>query len=105
LKLLLYENCAYIGTLGPKKRLQRMITDLNGEGLTISGDQMSKIHGPLGLDIGAETSEEIALSILAEIMAVETGRDGSFLRDRIDFIHSRSETVKDNLQIENDNKG
>jgi xanthine/CO dehydrogenase XdhC/CoxF family maturation factor len=94
LNLLLQERCTYIGTLGPKKRLQRMLTDLKRDGLTISGDQMSKIFGPTGLDIGAETAEEIALSVLAEMKAVEAGRDGSFLRDRSEFIHSRLEPVE-----------
>jgi len=94
LNLLLQEGCTYIGTLGPKKRLQRMLTDLKRDGFTISGDQMSKIFGPIGLDIGAETAEEIALSVLAEMKAVEAGRDGSFLRNRSEFIHSRLEPVE-----------
>ncbi|HYJ37535.1 MAG TPA: XdhC/CoxI family protein [Chitinophagaceae bacterium] len=89
LKLLLQENCTYIGTLGPQKRLQRMLADLAQDGLKVSPEQMTKIFGPTGLDIGAETSEEIALSVLAEILAVQTGRDGSFLKDRTDYIHAR----------------
>jgi xanthine/CO dehydrogenase XdhC/CoxF family maturation factor len=92
LKLLLNENCAYIGTLGPRKRLQRMVADVRATGINIAEHQLSRIHGPTGLDIGAETAEEIALSVLGEILAVERGRNGSFLKERLDFIHAREES-------------
>jgi len=51
------------------------------------------------LDIGAETSEEIALSILAEIKAVLAGRTGKSLRDREIAIHSRENTLIENQQL------
>lgn len=80
----------YIGTLGPKQRLLRMLDELGAKGLTITEAQRSAIYGPTGLDIGAETSEEIALSIIAEITSVLTGRPGGSLRLRGDAIHERS---------------
>lgn len=93
LELLLQEKCRYIGTLGPKERLQRMLGELQDRGVHITDEQMAGIYGPTGLDIGAETPEEIALSVFTEIMAVLNGRQGTFLRDRVDGIHSRSATV------------
>jgi xanthine/CO dehydrogenase XdhC/CoxF family maturation factor len=93
LEVLLQQKCRYIGTLGPRERLQRMLAELQDLGVKITDEQKSMIYGPTGLDIGAETSEEIALSVLSEIIAVLTGRKGSSLRERTDVIHSRSASV------------
>jgi xanthine/CO dehydrogenase XdhC/CoxF family maturation factor len=90
LGMLLQRGCSYIGTLGPKKRLERMLTELGQKGLTISEGQRAMLYGPTGLDIGAETAEEIALSVLAEIKAVLMKREGTSLRNRLDAIHTRS---------------
>lgn len=95
LGLLIQEECSYIGTLGPKKRLERMLTELAEKGLTISEGQQAILYGPTGLDIGAEAAEEIALSVLAEIKAVLTKRKGAFLRNRMEGIHARSITSEE----------
>jgi xanthine dehydrogenase accessory factor len=88
LKHLLQQNkCRYIGSLGPKKKLERMISDLSGEGITLDQGQLDKIFGPVGLDLGAETAEEIALSIAAEIKKVLSDQSGLSLRDKQDPIH------------------
>lgn len=89
LKELLTRNVIYIGLLGPRKKRDRMLNELREQGVTINDQQLSVIHGPVGLDIGAETSEEIALSIIAEISAVLSGRNGSQLRDGGETIHLR----------------
>ncbi|MBK8088688.1 MAG: XdhC family protein [Chitinophagaceae bacterium] len=91
MKLLLQINCRYIGTLGPKKRLERMIEELKKEGIAVTDEQRNMIHGPIGLDIGAEAAEEIALSVLAEIKAVFANREGGFLKNRSVSIHTRNE--------------
>lgn len=91
MRLLLQINCRYIGTLGPKKRLERMFDELKGEGITVTDEQKKMIHGPIGLDIGAEAAEEIALSVLAEIKAVFAGRTGGFLKNRSVSIHTYNE--------------
>lgn len=90
LEQLLPTSCHFIGVLGPKKKFQKMLDDLIGKGIKITGEAMNRIYGPVGLDIGAETSEEIALSILAEIKAAFSKRNGASLKERIIEIHERS---------------
>lgn len=89
LEQLLNSNCAYIGLLGPKKKLQRMFDELNEKNIVLNKEQHSKIYGPVGLDIGAETAEEIAISVIAEIKAVFVNRQGKSLREREVAIHNR----------------
>ena len=83
-------NCKYIGALGPKKKLHKMFDELNDKGIVIDEKKMHQIYGPVGLDIGAETAEEIALSIIAEIKAVFSKRKGESLKERTSEIHERS---------------
>lgn len=94
---LLQNQCNYIGTLGPKKRIVRMLAELQAKGLTLTHEQRAMIYGPTGLDIGAEAAEEIALSVLAEIRAVFAKRPGSSLRDRSATIHAGSLFVWDEI--------
>jgi xanthine/CO dehydrogenase XdhC/CoxF family maturation factor len=88
LKELLKIRCSYIGILGPKKKMGRMFTELNGEGVMIDEKMRSEIYSPVGLDIGAETSEEIAVSIVAEIKAVLAGKNAASLKEKEHGIHS-----------------
>ena len=90
LQQLINLNCKYIGTLGPKNKLNKMIEILRENGHEISDEKLENIYGPVGLDIGAETSEEIALSIISEIKAVFTQRKAGMLKERTDSIHSRN---------------
>ena len=92
LKALLPKDIPYIGMLGPKKKLERMLDELRDGGMTITDDMLEKVFGPTGLEIGAETAEEIALSIIAEIKAVLCNKPGGMLRYKEDVIHSREET-------------
>ncbi|MCF2494238.1 XdhC family protein [Dyadobacter chenhuakuii] len=94
-ELIELEECIYIGALGPKKKLEKMFGDLRKEGIEVTEQQKSKIFGPVGLDVGAETSEEIALSVLAEIKAVLNGRTGISLREKPEPIHSRTDQKVD----------
>lgn len=87
LKLLLDTNVAYIGILGPKTKLNRMLDELQQEGIKVPDEQMQRIYGPVGLDIGAETSEEIAISIVAEIKAVMSRKTGTSLKYKTQKIH------------------
>lgn len=80
----------YIGSLGPKKKLERMLGDLKAAGLVPTAQQMNSIYGPVGLDLGAETAEEIALSIVAEIKKVLAGKSAGSLREKQEAIHHTS---------------
>ncbi len=93
LRQLIKNPCSYIGILGPKKKMEKMLGEFKKEGLNLTEKELNSIYSPVGLEIGAETSEEIALSIMAEIKAVIAGKKGRSLRDSKDFIHSRADTI------------
>ena len=86
---ILKQEFGYIGLLGPAQKRDRMLSDLQDQGIRLNEEQLSKIHGPTGLDIGAENSTEIALSIIAEIKAFLSGRSGSPLKMKKEAIHNR----------------
>lgn len=92
LKALLPLPVPYIGMLGPRKKLDRMLQELREGGMDITDVMLQKVYGPAGLEIGAETAEEIALSIIAEIQAVLQGKEGGHLRQKKDVIHARNFT-------------
>ena len=79
----------YVGLLGSRKRRNRIVDTLAGEYFLGEAGRLDHFHGPAGLDLGAESPEEIALSIIAEIQAVMNSRDGGFLSDRKGSIHER----------------
>ena len=87
LKALLPLNINYIGMLGPKKKLEKVLNDLATLEIVPSDGQLESIYGPTGLDIGAETAEEIASSIIAEIQAVFNKKEGSKLKFKTTQIH------------------
>ncbi|MBB6128911.1 XdhC family protein [Mucilaginibacter lappiensis] len=88
LKQLLPLQLPYVGALGPKKRLHRMLDELKNEGMEITDEHLTSIYGPAGLDIGSENADEIALSIIAEMQAVLKNRTGTSLRYK-NTIHNR----------------
>jgi xanthine dehydrogenase accessory factor len=99
LKQLLQKNVTYIGMLGPKKKRERILDEFKDEGLVFTEQQLSVLHSPVGLDIGAETSEEIALSILAEIKAMFANKDVQSLRKIKEVIHPRSATIIEEVKL------
>ncbi len=99
LQPLVQKNVMFVGMLGPKKKLDRMLGELEEQGFHLTEQQLSTIYSPVGLDIGAETSEEIALSILSQIKAVLSGRQGSSLHSHTGTIHSRSESVIEQVSV------
>lgn len=80
----------YVGMLGPRVRSEKIVKELEEEGNAISSEDMKKIYAPAGLDIGALTPEEIALSLIAEIRSVFSEREGGFLKFRETTIHERN---------------
>ena len=89
LRGLLTTDARYVAMLGPAARTQRLLMELEEEGTPITDEGRSRIHGPAGLDLGAEGPEEIAQAIIGEIVAVRRGRDGGFLKERPTPIHDR----------------
>jgi len=91
LKTLIPSPVRYLGVLGPKRRMQKLWHDLAECNISATTAQKQRLYNPVGLDIAAETPEEIALSIVAEIQAAIGGRSAGFLRDRLGPIHSSPE--------------
>jgi len=89
LPMVLRSPAAYVGVLGPRKRADRLLSELARRGETFTEQERARLYTPVGLDIGADSPEEIALSIVAEIKAVISGRDGGALRERHEPIHPR----------------
>jgi xanthine dehydrogenase accessory factor len=88
LRSFLPTRAAYLGMLGPRARTEKILHELESGGTPITPQRRAQIFGPVGLDIGSETPDEIALAVLAEILAVARGRQGGFLRARRDPIHA-----------------
>jgi len=80
LRAVLASDAAYVGVLGSRRRGRALLEYLAQEG--VPADQLARVRVPVGLDIGARSAEEIALSVLAEALAVHRGRSGGSLRDR-----------------------
>lgn len=82
LQTLLKTDISYIGLLGPKKRTIKMYDRMQEEGNPVSPENENRIYSPVGLDIGANTPEEIALAVCAEIRTNFSGRDANRLKFR-----------------------
>jgi xanthine dehydrogenase accessory factor len=77
----------YLGLLGPAKRTAKLLRDIRADRIVPNASQLNRLHAPIGIDIGAETADEIALAIVAEIKAIDSGRPAGFLRQRNAPIH------------------
>lgn len=93
LRELLQRNVRYVGVLGPRKKMDRMLKELEAGGVHLTEEQLGSIYSPVGIDIGAESPEEIALSMIAEIKAVLSAKNSRSLRDNHDVIHPRNATA------------
>jgi xanthine/CO dehydrogenase XdhC/CoxF family maturation factor len=91
LKKIIQTEAPYIGILGPRKRFDKMLVEFQREGLEVTDEQKQRIHSPIGLDIGAEAPDEIALAIVAEIQSKFSNRSGGFLKARNGPIHQRQQ--------------
>ena len=89
LRKLIKTPTPFIGILGPRKRFDKMLTEFDAAGIEFSGEDLRRVHSPIGLDIGAEAPDEIALSIVAEIQSKFANRSGGFLKYRNAPIHHR----------------
>jgi xanthine/CO dehydrogenase XdhC/CoxF family maturation factor len=88
LRTLLPLPLAYLGLLGPKARAERILGDLARDGFGVTERMRETLRAPVGLDLGSEGPEAVALSIIAEMSAVLAGRDARPLRERTLPIHA-----------------
>ena len=72
-------EAAYVGMIGSRRRVGAVLTHLTREGLP--QEALARVHTPIGLDIGAETPEEIAVSIIAQIISVRRGGSGTAMSE------------------------
>jgi xanthine/CO dehydrogenase XdhC/CoxF family maturation factor len=87
LQALAARSIAYLGVLGPRQRTQRMLDDLASEGAVLSRHLQQRLYAPVGLDLGGASPETVALSIIAELQAIQSGRMPQHLRDSQKPIH------------------
>lgn len=88
LRTLLPRKPAYLGLLGPKKRAEKLLGDLAAQGVPVPPEMRHRLHAPVGLDLGGDTPESVALAIVSEIEAVIHGRSAQPLRERSRPIHA-----------------
>jgi len=81
LSQLIQKGFKYIGMVGSQRKIRTMEEELQKQG--VSKEALSKLQAPIGVDIGAETPEEIAISIAAEIIATKRGRLNRFITQNI----------------------
>src|SRR5262245_7032872 len=91
LRYALDSDAAYIGVLGPRARYEKLLSALAARGIRPSASSLARVHSPVGLSIGAETPEEVAVSILAELVAVSRGFDGGPLNGFAGSLHAPDE--------------
>ena len=87
LRALVSSPVAYIGMLGPRQRTERILKNVAAAARVDEG----RVYGPVGLDIGTDGAEQVALAVIAEILAVRSGRRARSLRERQAPIHATSE--------------
>ena len=87
LRFSLESDAAYIGVLGPRSRYDRLLAGLAKQGYVPDPAKAARVRSPVGLSLGAETPEEVAISILGELLAIRRGFDGGFLSGSMGSLH------------------
>ena len=87
LRDLLRSSAPYVGLLGSRRRSRELLAELAADGLVLTPERLARLHAPAGLDLGAEGPAAIAVSIVAEVLAIAEGRAGGSLRTSPHPIH------------------
>ena len=87
LRFSLESDAAYIGALGPRSRYEKLLSGLAVQGYAPDASKTSRVRSPVGLSLGADTPQEVAVSILGEILAIRRGFDGGFLTGSVGSLH------------------
>jgi xanthine dehydrogenase accessory factor len=93
LRAALERPTAYVGMIGSPSKVRNIFARLLGAGVPAA--DLARVHAPIGLDLGAETPDEIALSIAAELLMVRRGGTGGSLRDQLHLLDSVSTSTGD----------
>lgn len=88
LRFALEREVAFIGVLGPRTRYMDMLQALREDGFTPTSAQLERVRNPIGLNIGAESPAEVALSVMSELVAVRRGFAGGVLNGLEGRIHA-----------------
>src|SRR4030095_13549283 len=91
LRFSLESDAAYIGVLGPRSRYEKLLAGLAAQGGAPPASNLARVRSPVGLSLGAETPEEVAVSILAELLAIRRGFAGGFLSGAVGSLHHPDE--------------
>jgi xanthine dehydrogenase accessory factor len=92
LRFALASKAPYVGVLGPRSRFRKLLAALKDCGQAPDAAALARVRSPIGLALGAETPDEIALSILGEIVAIRRGFEGGFLDGREASLHRAPDT-------------
>jgi len=87
LRFAVESNAAYIGVLGPRSRYEKLVAAIAAQGSVLAPSSLSRVRSPVGLSLGAETPEEVAVAILGEILAIRRGFQGGFLTGSAGSLH------------------
>jgi xanthine/CO dehydrogenase XdhC/CoxF family maturation factor len=92
LRFSLESDATYVGVLGPRSRYQKLLEGLAQQGYEPVASKLSRVRSPVGLSLGAETPQEVAVSILGEILAIRRGFEGGFLSGSVASLHRPEES-------------
>ncbi len=96
----LTKNVPYIGVLGPRSRFERMLNALKDENRMPLGKELAVVRNPIGIDIGADTPDEIAVSIMSELIAIRGNYKAGFLNDRFgELMAGRAGRIHAGLEV------
>ena len=87
LRFSLESDAAYIGVLGPRSRYEKLLAGLAAQGYAPDPSKTARVRSPVGLALGAETPQEVSVSILGEMLAIRRGFDGGFLSGSVRSLH------------------
>ena len=91
LRFSLESDAAYVGVLGPRTRYDKLLAGLAEQGYVPDPSKAARVRSPVGLALGAETPDEVALSIMGELLAIRRGFDGGFLSGSVGSLHRPEE--------------
>jgi xanthine/CO dehydrogenase XdhC/CoxF family maturation factor len=87
LRFSLESAAGYIGVLGPRTRYEKLLAGLAAQGYIPDAAKLARVRSPVGLALGAETPDEVAVSIVGELLAIRRGFEGGFLSGSSASLH------------------